>query len=150
MPNHCMVFKKSIASAGKKKMKTRITVAFNCSMMGSDKLTPLVIGTSKKPRCFKGMKNLSINLMSNWNAWMTGSVFEGYLPEWDVQLCMKNKKMALILDNCMAHPNLFPGNINFVFLPPTATLIIQPLGQGIIKTFLKHTDLISEKKLLAW
>lgn len=133
-PDQCMVFKSSIASAGKK-MKDRITVVFTCNMSGLDKLKPLVIGKSKAPRCFKKVKNLPVDYTSNKNAWMTASIFENYLREWDSKLQNQKKKIALILDNCTAHPNLTFKNIQLFFLPPNTTSIIQPLDQGIIKTF---------------
>lgn len=131
-PDYCMVFKKNPASAGKK-LKERITVALTCNMTGSDKRKPLVIGKSKNPRCFKGVKNLPVDYRNNMNAWMTASLFEDYLRQWDSKL---DRKIALLLDNCTAHPpQLILKNIDLIFLPANTTSIIQPLDQGIIKTF---------------
>ena len=47
----------------------------------------------------------------------------------------KHKKVALVLDNCPAHPKLTLKNIELVFIPPNVTSLIQPLDQGIIKSF---------------
>jgi hypothetical protein len=51
-PNYCMIFKNDSASAGKK-VRDRNTVLLTCNMMETIKMTPLVIGKSKSPRCFK-------------------------------------------------------------------------------------------------
>ncbi|XP_060878419.1 tigger transposable element-derived protein 4-like [Metopolophium dirhodum] len=63
---------------------------------------------------------------------MTSFIFESYLRKWDSTL---DHKIALILDNCTAHPNFSLKNIELVFLPPNTTSLIQPLDQGIIKAF---------------
>lgn len=130
-PDYCMVLKNAPASAGKKN-KARITVALTCNMTGTVKKKPIVIGKSKQPRCFKGVKNLPVDYFSNINAWMTSFIFESYLRKWDSTL---DHKIALILENCTAHPNFSLKNIELVFLPPNTTSLIQPLDQGIIKTF---------------
>jgi hypothetical protein len=64
--------------AGKRKSKFRITIAFCCNADGSEKLDPLFIGYSKKPRCFKGAPAESYKLQyrSNAKAWMTMVLFE--------------------------------------------------------------------------
>jgi hypothetical protein len=86
-----MIFKNASASAGKK-VKDRITVLLTCNMLGTIKMMPLVIGKSK-PRCFKGVKNLPVEYVHNANIWMTASVFEDYLCNWDRQLNKKREKL---------------------------------------------------------
>ncbi|GFT94372.1 tigger transposable element-derived protein 6 [Trichonephila clavipes] len=44
-------------------------------MVGSEKITPLVIGKSAKPRCFKGKISFSTKYPSNKKAWMTTELF---------------------------------------------------------------------------
>lgn len=64
---------------------------------------------------------------------MLGSfIFESYLRKWDSTL---DHKIALILDNCTAHPNFSLKYIELVFLPPNTMSLIQPLNQGINKAF---------------
>lgn len=134
-PDHCLIFKNSTSTAGKK-IKDRLTVLLTCNMTGSEKLRPFVLGKSKKPRCFKGVNKLPVEYDSNSNAWMTGKIFENFLHEWDKKLRRERRKIALLLDNCPAHPpDLALKNIELVFLPPNTTALIQPLDQGIIKTF---------------
>jgi hypothetical protein len=58
-PDYCMIFKNASACAGKK-VKDRSTVLLTCSMTGTVKMKPLVIGKSKSPRFFKEVKNLHV------------------------------------------------------------------------------------------
>jgi hypothetical protein len=53
---------------GEKKSKERITVLFCCNMDGSDKVLPFVIGKSKKPRVFNGVKQLPVRYDNSNNA----------------------------------------------------------------------------------
>ncbi|GFV15453.1 hypothetical protein TNCV_4834791 [Trichonephila clavipes] len=46
-------------------------------MDGSEKITPLVIGKSAKPRCFKGINSFPTKYRSNKKAWMTTELFDG-------------------------------------------------------------------------
>ncbi|GFV83149.1 uncharacterized protein TNCV_1898761 [Trichonephila clavipes] len=48
-------------------------------MDGSKKITPLIIGKSAKPRCFKGINSFPINYRSNKKAWMTTELFNEWL-----------------------------------------------------------------------
>lgn len=54
--------------SGGKLAKDRITVALCTNMTGSDKLTPLVIGKSAKPRCFKNIRSYPCEYKSNSKA----------------------------------------------------------------------------------
>ncbi|GFV16405.1 tigger transposable element-derived protein 6 [Trichonephila clavipes] len=44
-------------------------------MDGSEKITPLVIRKSAKPRCFKGINSFHTKYRSNKKAWMTTELF---------------------------------------------------------------------------
>jgi hypothetical protein len=78
---------------------------------------------------------------------MTASKFEDYLHNWDRQLNKKKKKTVLVLDNCPAHPKMNLEKIKLTFLPPNSMLPIQPLDQGIIKTFKTFIDQTWGKEL---
>src|SRR2546423_6250561 len=62
---------------GKKKDKERITILLCTNATGTDKLKPLVIGKSAKPRCFKNIQkeNLGTKYEANKKAWMTSEIF---------------------------------------------------------------------------
>ena len=133
---HCF---KGDEMAGGKKAKDRITVLLCCNMTGSEKRPLVVIGKSKSPRCFpKDQSKLPVTYKFSYNAWMTGDIFRAWLKQWDSSLRLEEREIALVLDNCSAHPRDVSDeltNIRLYFLPPNTTSIIQPLDMGIIKTW---------------
>lgn len=119
---------------GGKLSKERITVLVCANMSGTEKMPLITIGKFKRPRCFRGVDHLPLDYDANKNAWMTSVLFEAWLRKWDSQLFRKGRKIALIIDNCTAHPHI-PDlvAIELVFLPPNTTSEMQPCDQGIIK-----------------
>ena len=122
---------------GTKKSKGRLTVVLTCNADGSDKLRPLVIGKSKKPRCFNNFNHkLYVDYAFNTKAWMTSSVFTEWLTSFNRKMTVQDRHVLLILDNAPSH--IMPGhlsNVKLHFLPPTTTSHLQPLDAGIIKSF---------------
>ncbi|KAL4493006.1 hypothetical protein ABPG72_020785 [Tetrahymena utriculariae] len=135
MPNKTLIQKYKEAKGGKYS-KERLTILFGASILG-EKLQPLVIGKSQKPRCFKNIKiqDLPVKWKANQNSWMTSSLFEEWLKEQNKAFKSKNRNVLLFLDNAKVHPNITLSNIKLEFLPPNTTSLIQPLDQGIIKNF---------------
>ena len=120
--------------SGGKKSKQRVTVLLCTNLTGTDKLQPMVIGKSLKPRCFKNIKSLPVNYNANKKAWMTGTIFSEWLLKLDKAMKQKKRKIALLVDNCAAHkqqPVL--KNVEIFFFPSSCTSILQPLDMGIIK-----------------
>lgn len=82
MPDKTMTFKGNLLilaclaldlgdkCSGGKKSKERITVLVGSNMDGSEKIPLLIIGKSKKPRCFKSAK-IPVEYEANKKAWMT-------------------------------------------------------------------------------
>ncbi|KAL4126215.1 hypothetical protein QTP88_010441 [Uroleucon formosanum] len=68
---------KSESCSGGKKAKDRLTVLM-CGSMAGEIRKPLVIGKSKKPRCFKNMDISSLPVIWKFNkkAWMTTELME--------------------------------------------------------------------------
>lgn len=108
----------------------RLTVLLVCNMTGSDKKRPLVIGKSQNPRCFRNVKKLPVDYLANSNAWMTSIIFSDFLKEWDKTT---KRKILLLLDSCIAHPEINLVNITLMFLPSDSSFSL-PLHLGIIKT----------------
>ena len=133
LPSKSLVLKGDSCKGGKK-AKDRLTVMLCCSWTG-EKLTPLVIGKAKSPRCFKGINVQDLSVTWRWNrkAWMTSTIFQEWLLGIDRLLGMRNRKILLFADNASCHlpPELV--NIKLQFLPPNTTSLTQPLDQGIIK-----------------
>jgi hypothetical protein len=58
-------------------------------MIETIKMKPFDRYESKSPRCFKGVKNLPVKYANNTSSWMTASVFEDHLCNWDRELGKK-------------------------------------------------------------
>ncbi|XP_043475654.1 tigger transposable element-derived protein 6-like [Leptopilina heterotoma] len=108
-------------------------------MTGTKKLPLLLIGKSKKPRCFKGVNTLPVEYQSNRKAWMTRQIFTEWLQKVDKKMKNEKTKILLFVDNCTAHTNLPEfNNVKLVLLPANTTSQLQPLDQGIIHAFKRH------------
>lgn len=120
---------------GGKRSKQRLTVLLCCNAAGTEKLKPLVIGRSAKPRCFKGVRSLPADYVANKKAWMTADLFQTWLLQLEKTMRLQNRKIALLIDNCAAH-NKIPvlNHVEVIFLPPNCTSVLQPLDQGIIRS----------------
>ena len=122
--------------SGTKKIKERLTALVATNMDGTDKRPLLVIGKSKQPRCFRGLTSLPLSYTSNKNAWMTAEIFSNWLRELDREMAKKKRKIAIVIDNCAAHPKNAADDLHYVklvFLPPNVTSLIQPCDLGIIR-----------------
>ena len=73
---------KSEKCVGGKHSKVRLTGLAAGNAVG-DKLPMLVIGKSKKPRCFKGVRNFPCRYRSQKKSWMDGTLFEEWVREQD-------------------------------------------------------------------
>ena len=131
--------------------KERLTVLVTASMTG-EKLPPLVIGKSANSRCFKNVKNLTVPYEANSKAWMTSTLFEKWLRKLDCQMRKSDRKIAMVLDNCTAHPNISGlTNIKLVFLPPNTTAKTQPMDAGVIRCLKAHyRNSLAKMRLLAF
>lgn len=133
-PDKTFKFKGEKCTGGKLS-KERITLLVIANMTGTIKKKLIVIGKSKRPRCFKNVKTLPVKYENNRKAWMTSDLFEKILHSWDAELRIKGKKILLLVDNCPAHPDVPNLNcIKLVFLPPNTTSVLQPLDQGVIRS----------------
>lgn len=120
---------------GGKMSKLRLTVLLCCNCDGSEKLTPLVVGKSRNPRCFKNVRSFPTKYEANKKAWMTQALFEDFLRKLNKQMKLQNRKIMLFIDQCTAHPDLQLSNVRVVFLPANCTSKLQPCDLGIIRSF---------------
>ncbi|CAE1241738.1 unnamed protein product [Acanthosepion pharaonis] len=137
MPSGSLRFAGDEQSNGTKVPKDRLTMFQFANMDGSEKQA-VVVGKSAKPRCFKNVKTLPFSYFANRKAWMTSQLFTDVMKTLDRKMITQNRKIILFSDNATCH-NLLPGtnlsNIKLSFMPPNTTCLIQPLGQGIIRSF---------------
>lgn len=100
-----------------------------------EKIKPLVIGKSSRPRCFSRVKveKLPVQYKANRKAWMTSALFEEWLHWFDRQ--MNGRKVLLFVDNAPSHGLTKLKNVTVKFLPKNTTSHCQPMDQGIIQAF---------------
>lgn len=140
LPDKTFEFK-STKCFGGKHSKVRITLVVGANCDGSEKLPLLVIGKSKKPRCFKSVKTLPVIYKANKKAWMTSLIFEEYLQLLDESFLKQNRRVLIFVDNCPSHPKSVISNlkaIKLVFFPVNMTSKVQPMDLGIIKNTKCH------------
>ena len=132
LPNKALHLKSEKCSGGKNG-KIRITGVAAANSVG-DKLPMFVIGKSKAPRCFKNATSSPCRYRSQKKSWMDSTLFEEWVRELDMKFQKENRKIALIIDSCPAHPTTADlSNVKLIFLPPNATSVSQPMDQGVIK-----------------
>ena len=88
--------------AGRKKEMQRVTVGLACNSTGTEKLRPIVVGKSAKPRCFKNKgKDWSVRthlgMEYHWNkaAWMLGSIFSSWVLELNAKFAVQKRTCVL-------------------------------------------------------
>ena len=114
---------------GGKHSKIRVTGLAAANMNG-DKLPMFVIGKSQKPRCFENSKKLRCRYRGQKKSWMDSTLFEDWVRELENKFEKEKRKIALIIDNCTAHPEIGGLKaIDLFFLPPNTTSVLQPMDQ---------------------
>ena len=127
-------------ASGTKTLKDRVSVVF-CASFTGEKLTPWVIGKAAKPRCFKGLdlNKIGVKYVNTYKSWMTSVLFNEYLKELNAQMVEQKRKILLLVDNTPLHiVQQEYSNIKVEFLPKNTTSALQPLDQGIIRSFKAH------------
>ena len=115
------------------------------NMSGSEKMKPIIIGKSKRPRCLRQFKMLdSITYTNSKRAWMTSSIYTNWLTNRNKDLIGQKCKILLILDNCSESLS----NIEIKFLPKNYTGNLQPLDLGIIRSFKCKFEKLKLEKIL--
>lgn len=82
-----MVLKGETCQRGKVS-KEQLTLLLAANMYGTKKLPILIIGKSRKPRCFARIKSLPVKYKANKKAWM----FSIFFRQWFEELNLKMKK----------------------------------------------------------
>ena len=135
--------------SGRKKDKARITVNLTCNSIGTDRLPLWFIRKAKRPNCFRaerleGLETLGAFWRYNNTAQINHQIMKEYLRWFDAQIRSCGKQALLLMDNFLAHElaveqieemNLPLTNTKVMWLPLNATLIHQPLDQGIIQNW---------------
>ena len=88
---------------GGKNRKVRLT-SMEAASATEEKLEMFVIGKSKKPRCFKNVKQLPYRYRAQKKNWMTGVLFEEWVRKLDSSFRAQSRKVALLIDNFPCSP----------------------------------------------
>ena len=127
------------ALPGRKLSKHRLSVLICCNADGTERVQPLVIGRSARPKCFGGKdgSDIGFDYVANERAWMNKEIFFSWLLRFNNAIASNPERQVLLLmDNATCHgqhddlPVL--SNVRVFFLPPRTTSVIQPLDAGII------------------
>ncbi len=85
------------------------------------------------------MTKLPITWCHNRTAWMNVYIFTKWLEEIDLMVQKQKRKILLFMDNAPVHPSDSElKNITLKFFPANTASQIQPLDQGVIRTFKAH------------
>ena len=136
--------------SGGKHSKIRLTGMAMGNAKG-ERLPMLIIGKSRNPRCFKGVKRVPCRYRAQQKSWMSSELFEEWVKELDQNFGSKKRKIALIIDNYPAHPDVpLLEWVELIFLPPNTTLVTQPMDQGVIRGLkAKYHSLAVKKQITA-
>ena len=94
-----------------------------------------VIGKFKKLQYFKSIRFLPCRYRNQCKSWVNGVLFEEWVTEMDRKFASEGRKIALIIDNCPAHPEIENLKaIKLFFLLPNTTSLTQPMDQGVIRS----------------
>ena len=133
---------------GGKHNKVRLTGMAAGNAFG-ERLPMFVIGKSKTPRCFKGVKHIPCRYRAQKKSWMNSELFEEWVKELDRKFGIEGRKIALVIDNCPAQPEVSGLKwVELIFLPPNTTSITQPMDQGVIRSLkAKYRSLAVKKQI---
>ena len=80
---------------------------------------------------------------------MTSDLFEEWVRELDRKFQREDRKIALIVENCPAHPDINDLKaIELVFLPPNTTSHTQPMDQGVIWSLKSKYRILSVRRII--
>lgn len=95
----------------------------------------LAIGKNAKPRAFK---NSPVMYQTNKKAWVRGDIFESEIRYFDCRMRNETWKIAMMVANCLAQPQILLENVGLIFFLPNTMSVTQPMGAGSIKNLKFH------------
>lgn len=105
---------------------------------GSKKLPPFIIGKAHKPQAFNNKTSVELGFQyrNNMKAWMTATLYQKWLSDWDRKFRSEDQRILLLQDNFSGHvvPETLT-NIDIINFEPNLTAHVQPNDQGIIHCF---------------
>ena len=133
---------------GGKQSKVKITGMAVSNALG-DKISIFLVSKLVKPCCFKGIKKKPCRNRAQKKSRMTSDLFEEWVHELDHKFQSEDRKIALIVDNCPAHPGINDLKaLELVFLPPNTTSHTQPMDQGVIWSLKSKYRILSVRRII--
>ena len=125
LPHKTLCLAQNQCHDGKFSIK-RLSIALCSNAAGTEKLKPIVIGKSQRPRCFgkRNLEDLPVVYRFNKTAWMTSLIFTEWLHNLDRYFNSRNRKILMFIDNCSSHPSSASNdltNIRLIYFPPKMT-----------------------------
>ena len=81
---------------------------------------------------------------------MSSELFEEWVREPDRKFGVEKRKIAMIIDNCEAHPHVENlGWVKLIFLPPNTASVTQPMDPGIIRLLKSKYRSLAMKKVIS-
>ena len=104
LPKKTLHLKDEKCTGGKHKQirETRLAAA----NMNGEKLPMFAIDKLQKPRCFKNIEKLPCRYRGQKKSWMDSMLFEGWARELHNQFEKEYRKIAFIINNCTARPEI--------------------------------------------
>ncbi|XP_006882444.1 PREDICTED: tigger transposable element-derived protein 6-like [Elephantulus edwardii] len=149
MPHRTLKMKGEECSRGRFS-KERLTVLLTTFADGTFE-KPWIIGKSEKPQCFRNIEISQLSVEWKWNkkAWMTGAIYEEFLNKLNNNMKKQNRSILLFVDNASCHRSLPLSNIKLIFFPPSTTVVLQPLDNGIIQNIKVNYRKLLLQKVIA-
>ena len=136
--------------SGGKHSKLRLTGLTAGNALGK-KLHLFIKGKSQKPECFKHIKTFPSRYKGQKKSWMNGELFEEWAKEVDERFQREGRNIAMIMDNCSAHPNVEGLKaIELKLLPANTTSNTQPMDQGIIRSVKAKYRHLSARRIIRY
>ena len=134
-PDHGLANKQNSRVKGK---KLRLMYLLMVNADSLTKMPPFIIQKAHKPWAFKNKTGVELGFQywNNTKAWMTASLYQEWLLDWDRKLRSEDQKVVLLQDNLSGHvvPEALT-NICVINFEPNLTAHVQPNDQGIIHCF---------------
>ena len=124
--------------SGGKKSKVRVT-GMAAASATREKHSIFILGKSRNRRCFKNVKYLPCQYVTQKKSWMNSQIFEDWVRKLNQKFRVDERKIALTMGNCPACSSISNLiNIQLVFLPSNTTSILKPMDKGIIRSLKVH------------
>ncbi|GEQ69371.1 hypothetical protein JCM33374_g3042 [Metschnikowia sp. JCM 33374] len=125
------------------KKNKRFTLHLCCNGDASDRLIPWFVGEEEKPSCFDEVTTPFTDCVwrSTENACINVAIMKEWLISFNGHAASTDKHVLLVMDDYSVHKEAVKeltevsplSNTKICFLPPKASMKVQPLNLGIIK-----------------